>query len=323
MKNSSVDKKLDFLTSIVNNYKLEKDNLNLCIWCPFCRNSNKDKLKLVIHLQKNFYHCWICDKSGSNISQLVYKINKSKVSKAKELFYNNKSRFSLFEEDQEEVNLNVSIPKGFGLLNLDFNSRNPDIRDVFRYAIKRGTSKHKMHLLKLGYSLDREFKRSLIIPSIDKNGELNFYTSRRIDVGSDFSFKYNNAKIPRKYIIFNEINIDWSLPLTLVEGPLDLLKTNDNSTCLLGSSLTEDMKLFHEIVKNKTEVILALDKDAYNKTVKIGKLLSSYDINVKIADTRKYEDIGEMPSEYVEKIISEAKEFNQEDELLNKIKNLF
>ena len=30
---------------------------------------------------------------------------------------------------------------------------------------------------------------------------------------------------------FNELNINWNKPLTLVEGPLDLIKTNDTSTC--------------------------------------------------------------------------------------------
>ena len=68
-------------------------------------------------------------------------------------------------------------------------------------------------------------------------------------------------------IIFNELNIDWSKELTIVEGPLDLIKTNDNATCLLGSSLTEDMLLFQKIVANKTNIKLALDSDIFSKSL--------------------------------------------------------
>ena len=93
--------------------------------------------------------------------------------------------------------------------------------------------------------------RYLILPSYDKNGELNFYVSRNIDADTANSFKYKNANVSKNKIIFNEINIDWNIPLTLVEGPLDLLKTNDNATCLLGSALNEEMLLFQQIVKNK------------------------------------------------------------------------
>ena len=54
------------------------------------------------------------------------------------------------------------------------------------------------------------------------------------------------------------------------------------------------MKLFQEIVKNKTPVVLALDSDAYWKTVKIAEKLVDYDVSVKIADTRCADDVGDI-----------------------------
>ena len=321
-------KKIDFIESIVHRSLLSNDGKNLSIWCPFCKHENKSKLKLAIHLEKDLFHCWLCGKKGSDISYLVSKINPSKKKEALALFPKKYKKsfdldINLFNEENFEIEEEkVNIPNGFNLLVNAFNSNNPDTLKVFKYAVKRGVDKHKMWMLRLGYSNDPEFRRSLIIPSLDKEGNLNFYTSRNIDVDSSSPIKYKNANVSKKNIIFNEINIDWNIPLTLVEGPLDLLKTNDNATCLLGSSLTEDMLLFQEIVKNKTEINLALDSDVYHKSLKIAKLLTAYDIKVNILDTRIADDVGDMSKSQFSQCLTESKEFRQNDSLLAKISQL-
>lgn len=328
MKQIQIYKKIDFIESIVYRSLLSNDGKNLSIWCPFCKHENKSKLKLAIHLEKDLFHCWLCSKKGSDISYLVNKINPAKKKEALALFPKKYKKtfdlnINLFEEEIFELEEEkVIIPNGFSLLVNAFNSKNPDVLKVFKYAVKRGVDKHKMWMLRLGYSNDPEFRRSLIIPSLDEEGNLNFYTSRNIDVDSSSPIKYKNANVSKKNIIFNEINIDWSIPLTLVEGPLDLLKTNDNSTCLLGSSLTEDMKLFKKIVTNKTEINLALDSDVYYKSLKIAKLLSAYDVKVNILDTRIADDVGDMSKSQFNQCLKDSKEFKQNDSLLAKISQL-
>ena len=322
---STINEKLSFFDSFVRNSSLSKDGVNLNIWCPWCRHENKNKLKLAIHLEKGIYHCWICDKKGSNVEWLVKKLNPSKLEECKKHF-KSKNTTSVLDflsgTAEEEVDLSVSLPDGFVLLANNFSSIELDVRAVFSYALKRGISKHKLWFLRAGAALDSNFRRHLILPSFDANGNLNFYTARNIDADSNFAFKYKNASIPKKYIVFNEVNIDWNRELSIVEGPLDLLKTNDNATCLLGSSLTEDMLLFQRIVENKTPVVLALDSDVYNKTMRIANLLNSYNIDVRIADTRGFEDVGDMGSQDFLKIKDEADTFGRNDLLLNKIKML-
>ena len=317
-----INKRLDFFESFIDNCQLDKDGVNLNIWCPFCRNRSKNKLKLCIHLEKGYYHCWVCDKKGSNIPNLIKYINKSKVEESKKYFKSYNKKFSLFEEDIVEEEINVSLPNNFKFFVEDFNPIDPDARDVFKYALKRGINKHKLCMLRVGYSLDREYKRYLILPSYDKNGKLNYHVGRNIDVSTHDSYKYKNASVPKKNIIFNELNINWKMPLTLVEGPLDLIKTNDNSTCLLGSTLTEDMILFQSIIKNRTPVNLALDSDAYSKSLKIAKLLYSYDIDVNIVDTRGKEDVGDMDREYFLEKLNNSKRYSYNDNLLSKIRML-
>jgi len=315
-------KRLKFIKSITN-ASLSKDEVNLNIWCPFCKSSDRNKKKLSIHLEKCYYHCWVCDKKGSNISYIVSLINKSKCKEAESLFRTSKKKFDLFSEEIEEtLKEEVKLPENFSFLVENYNTQDPDSRDVLKYAIKRGFNKHKLYLLRPGFSTSYDFSRYLILPSYDKNGDLNYYTARKIDADTHNSFKYKNATVSKSNIIFNEINIDWNRELTIVEGPLDLIKTNDNATCLLGSSLTEDMLLFQEIVKNKTKVKLALDSDIFYKTLKIANLLSSYDISVDILDTRGFEDVGAMTHEAFKSVFKNSKQYNSNDNLLNKIRNL-
>jgi len=328
----TISEKVNFLESFLDT-SLSNDGVNINIWCPFCRHENKNKKKLSIHLKNNIFHCWLCEKKGSNISYLISKFSSKKAEEAKKYFSvntNNKSQdlfnairnlnnFSFDSEENEECEELINFPDDFKLLANNFNSTNPDVRDIFRYALSRGIDKHKLWLLRVGFSLQSEFRRSLILPSLDNNGLINFYTSRRIDVDTSSSFKYNNAKVQKKNVIFNEININWSLPLTIVEGPLDLIKTNDNATCLLGSSLTEDMKLFRKIINNNTEVNLALDSDVYYKSIAIADLLSSYNINVKILDTRCAEDVGDMTKKQFQSCLETAIIYSKEAKLLSKI----
>lgn len=319
---SLVDKRIDFFDSFIGNYRLDKDGVNLNIWCPFCKHPSKQKLKLCIHLEKCFYHCWICGKKGSNIPYLISKINVNKSKESNNLFKSSKKKFSLFEEETVYEDILVNLPEGFKFFIEDFSYLNPDAKDVFKYAVKRGTNKHKMCMMRMGYSNNYEFKRSLIIPSYDVNGRLNYYVSRKIDSDTKDSFKYKNAPISKKNIIFNEINIDWNRPLTIVEGPLDLIKTNDNATCLLGSSLTEDMLLFQKIVKNNTEVNLALDKDIYMKALRIAERLNFYNIKTNLVDTRGAEDVGDMSKEFFLKKLEDSKEYSYNMLIKSKIRML-
>ena len=335
MTRVSKEDKLNLIKRAFTTHKVDSKCENVQVWCPYCKNENKNKLKLFIHIEKGFYHCWVCESKGSNLTKLIGKVNPNLLQESKTIFkVKEKQKFDLgidlsvldydYQEKskEEEVQVLNEFPKHFELLANSFNSYDPDIKAVFKYALSRGFNKHKLYHLRVGYSLDNEFKRYMIIPSIDAEGNLNFFTSRKIDALSSDGYKYKNSKVQKKNIIFNEVNIDFTKQLVIVEGPLDLIKTPDNSTCLLGSSLTEDMKLFQEIVKNKTPVVLALDSDAYWKTVKIAEKLVDYDVSVKIADTRCADDVGDMDRDTVLRIIDNAKEFNIEQILNNKIKRL-
>lgn len=312
-----LEKRFSLIEKACNTARRSKDGININIECPFCNKKN-GKTKLVIRVDNPVYHCWVCNKSGKDITYLFSRFFKRYLNEAKEVFTSKK--IVLDEEEQKAAE--ICLPEDFELCPNITKGFNPNKLAVKKYAALRGASIHKQWMLKIGASDTGDFKRALVIPSFDAEANLNFYTCRKIDALTDNGRKYVNAEVPKSDIIFNEYLIDWSMPLTLVEGPLDLLKTNDNATCLLGSHLGENFKLFQQIVKYKTEVYLALDYDAYWKAQEIAKLLASYDIKVWIVKADKSKDVGDMTEEEFLDRLKKAEQWYEDDFLLRKIRSL-
>jgi DNA primase len=167
---------------------------------------------------------------------------------------------------------------------------------------------------------DRAFVNRVIMPSFSIEGDLNYFTGRTY---ADVNPKYLNPNVHREDVIFNEININWNEPLTIVEGPFDLIKCNSNATCLLGSDLTTDYKLFLMLAKHKTPVILALDPDAKDKVLKIADMLSEYDISVSIMDIpAPYKDVGELTQSQFNSLLGNVTPFSKDYLLRAKISKL-
>ena len=136
---------------------------------------------------------------------------------------------------------------------------------------------------------------------------MNYFISRTIIPNS--SYRYKNFEGSRKEIIFKEIDLDFKKPLVLVEGVFDLVNCPDNATCILGSWLDINYKLFKKIVKNKTPVTLCFDPDAREKSLKIAKSLYEYCIDVKLSQHTE-KDFGDMSQEEVKYFIETAKQFD-------------
>ena len=312
---SSTKAKLRFLSSVMGNPARSTDGINYAFRCPSCKNKDTSKKKLVIRLDNDHFHCWVCDYRGRKLSSIFRKYFPSYLQKYELEFLGKK----LSNKESADVALqeSVTIPKEFSLLANMLNCIDPDIQKVIKYARSRGITDRDMWYFKFGTCSTGKYRRRLIMPSFDDDGNLNYIVARAID--NTAIRKYINARVPKKDVIFNEINIRWDEELTIVEGPLDLVKSNYNSVCLLGSSLNESYALFKKIVRNKTPVLLALDPDAITKSHKIAKLLASYDIRVRILEKHSYDDVGAMSKDIFSKFRLAALPWCENDRLYHLI----
>ena len=211
----------------------------------------------------------------------------------------------------------VELPKGFKLLGDNLGARDPDIRAAIKYCRKRGLTDREIWRFRLGTCTTSRFRRRVIVPSFDSEGGLNYYSARSID--PDNKFKYINAHVSKKDIIFNELNINWDQELVLVEGPFDLMKVRVNAGCLLGSHLPEDSLLFRCIVKKQTPVLLSLDDDAIQKMHKIAKTLTSYGVSVRYVSLPPGRDVGDMDLGEFELETNNAIDWHYRHQLFSKI----
>lgn len=314
---------IDFLQKVFGEGTLSNQGNNISVVCPICQAKKQidyRKRKLVIRTDNCLLHCWVCNYKAKNLLDILTRYGKEHIDEyvknflqSEQLDFENKN--TIVEESK------IVLPNDFELL-ATADRNNPNVKKYIKYLKFRGLGKVNLDkdlwYWKFGFSSEENYINRIIMPSFDEEGNLNYFTARTIN--PKIKPKYVNPPVKREEIIFNEININWKKPLVIVEGPFDLVKCTDNSTCLLGSDLNHNYKLFHKIVRNKTPIILALDPDAIKKQDKIAKDLFSWDIPIQtITIPQKYSDVGEMTEEEFISQIKSATIFNIETSLRSKI----
>ena len=301
-------KKIDFLISCFGeDHKLSRDGNNISFICPECDDEKKKK-KLSICLESLMCHCWVCGLKGKT----PYRIIKEYISQ--DLAVKFLKEFNVEDnkgkEESEEL---LTFPSEFKLLSSLDRMYDPDDRDCITYLKSRGVTKEKLLYHKIGKFSGYKWSRRVVFPSFDLNQNLTFFVSRSID--DDAFIKYQNCKADKTQMVFDEIRLDYSKELVIVEGVFDLIKCPSNSTCILGSSLRPEHLLFQKIVKNQTPVILALDSDMLDKSYSIADTLNSYGVLVKILNLGKYKDVGSMTEEIVRQKCLEAPIYSRHNRL--------
>jgi hypothetical protein len=317
-----------FIEKVFGQYKITKQGLDVEVACPICaeKGEKPEKKKLSIKLDNWWVHCWKCNYKSRTLFFLLKKYRPEFLDEYVNEFYSGIIPYQSEDELEVKEETSVELPDGFTLLAEQFDSPKTILAmEIKKYLLFRGATLRDIWYFKYGFTLtDKNFKYRVIIPSYDADGKLNYYTSRTIISSNNFKGrKYNDASAKKTNIIFNEINIDWTKELTIVEGPFDLLKCNENATCLLGSSLEKNSKLFQKIVENETPVLLALDNDAKEKQLNIAKDLSSYGINVRLYQIPKHlNDVGQMTKEEFINGIPNSRQYTLSNDLKFRIELL-
>jgi len=275
--------------------------------CPFC---NHHKPKMSINVEKNVYKCWICDSRGKDVWRIVRKFGDTTDKRKWKSFsgdvdLNDSLYDSIFGIDVEEKQT-IDLPEEF--ISLANKKQSISSKRPMRYLADRGVTKKDIIRWKIGYCSHGEYKNRIIIPSFDKDGDVNYFVSR--SYSGDW-MKYKNPDAS-KDVVFNELNIDWKDKIFLVEGVFDAIKAGTDSVPLLGSTLNESSKLFQKIVENDTAIYLALDPDAEKKSMHIIKSLLQHGIEIHKIDIGEEEDVGDMTPEHFSSIAKTALQFTSD-----------
>ena len=300
---------LKILNEALGNYRQTSKNEHY-FKCPSC---NHHKHKFAVNLDKNAFHCWVCDYRGRNIRRLVRRFG-SYIQLQKWDAISNRTDLERFadlfmEPDRREDKSKVELPEEF----VSLCSENIPATAIYalRYLEKRGVTKSDILKWKVGYCFSGEYRNRIIIPSFDDDGDCSYFIARSY---SGDSYKYKNPRAS-KDIVFNELYIDWNKDLVLVEGVFDALVAG-NAVPILGSTLRSGSDLLRKIVRNDTPIYIALDPDAAAKERRIIKMLLEYDIELYKIDVSGYEDVGSMPKEVFDERKNNAAFIDRDNYLL-------
>jgi len=278
------------LTSLVNKVlkevgRLRKGN-NLTYHCPKCHHR---KRKLEVCLDEPYkFHCWTCDLKGRGLHGLfkVANADQSSFSILEKLVgTRNQTRDAeiLFKDKViRDLNYAPSTRVEVHQLPYDFrslaeNDNSLEYKIAKKYATKRGISMCDVVKHNIGYCTKGPFANRLVVPSYDKDNNLNFYSCRSY---YDDGFKYKNAEFSKNIIGFENL-VDFDFPIYLCEGALDAIALRRNAIPLFGK--TPSQKLKSTIVQSKCpEVNIVLDDDALGSAIKIAQWLHSIGKIVKL-----------------------------------------
>lgn len=313
---TSIGEKISLIESIFGRGNVDKKIANIAVSCPICNSTGRDtrtKKKLVIRLDNDICHCWVCGWKSRTVLPLIKKFGSHKHF---ELYRKYTSSCMKLDDDFVEVEKKLSLPNDFTLITLLHDERR---KEVLNYLASRNIDWSDVDFWHLGVSNEDIYKNRIIIPSFDRFGKLNFIVSRSYNKKQRRN--YHNCDVERSSVVFNEFNIDWSEPVIICEGPFDMFKCGKNSIPLLGCNLSEDSATFNSLIVNMPTVVIALDSDMKDKTIKIASVLSSYEFDVRIVDVEN--DPGEMTKEGFKELFLTAKNWSWRQKFDRKIDSIF
>ncbi len=164
--------------------------------------------------------------------------------------------------------------------------------------------------MKIGVCLEGKYKNRIIIPSFNLEGNLDYFIARAYNRNS---IKYLNPPLS-KDLIFNQLFLDTTKPITLVEGVFDVIVA-ENAIPILGSSLQENSKLFNFLVNLNKPIYMALDPDANEKEKEIINRLLSYGVDIFKVKVKPQKDVGELTRKEFKLRKENAIQITKENEL--------
>lgn len=230
---------------------------NHAFHCPFCKHH---KPKLEIDPKSGFFHCWTCQPAtkGRNLVSLLRKLNASREQIAEMRSYFPDGKGEVEDKEYKAVNL----PSEF--ISLSKHSSKLSYRQAKAYLYQRGVTDEDILKYNIGYCETGKYKNSVIVPSYNRSGTLNYFISRSFE--KDPARKYNAPSCNKNELIGFEYYINWKVPVILCEGIFDAIALKRNAIPLFGKTIPKSLMM--KLVENDVKTVyLALDKDALKEAL--------------------------------------------------------
>ena len=281
--------------------------------CPFCHHHKK---KLQVNLETQYWHCWVCNSKGRSIHSLLKRlhVDYSQLNVINGIYGDQPK--STKREVEEKIQLR--LPSEFKSLLTKPKSINPIYNQAIGYLKKRGISIDEVSKYNIGYCEDGLYGGRIIIPSYNEDNELNYFIARTFY--EDVGMKYKNPPVSRDVIVFDN-QIDWSEPITLVEGVFDSFAVKRNAIPMLSKFLLSTLKT-KILEKGVKEINILMDSDAVEDSTKHTEYFIKNGITVKNIIPQGESDAADMGFDKVNILLKETDESGWDDLVLSKLNNI-
>jgi DNA primase len=261
-----VDVLIELLEDVLGDHKQHYGSKGqISFDCPVCAEekgleTGDGKGNLEINYSRHVYKCWACSETNGTHGPLGKLFDKYGTKKQKKVYELIKPE----ELKKEEVwRPKLRLPEGF----TKFSDSNPIFiphREAMNYLTSRGITNEIIERFGIGYTVKGDFAFRIVVPSYNKEGELNYFVAR---AWANKKMKYKNPAVPKDEIIFNESLINWEKDVYLVEGAFDSFFL-ENSIVMLGKVMSK--LLFETLYNNaKGNIIICTDGDAWENGLKL------------------------------------------------------
>jgi hypothetical protein len=230
----------------------------------FCTNCQHHKRKLNINTITGYYQCWVCGFSGKSFSSLLKKLKAS--AEYYQILCKNKVRTSYVSDEKKTL----TLPSEFKPLYK--SSNDVGYKHALNYCLKRNLNVHEIVRYNIGYCTEGTFANRVIIPSYDKDGNLNYFTARNFNKNS--SVKYKNPDVDPLFDFYcignNFRNSDIHAYIGLLDFKRVPLYTSHRKFCGdIFTSLLDQNSFYKVQVKNEDNLfslpIIAKNKETIDK----------------------------------------------------------
>jgi len=279
---------------------------NHAFHCPFCKHH---KPKLEVDPKAGVWHCWTCNEKGRTPTSILRKLHAGAdaIKEMQSYFPDGKGNID------EKTYVKVELPREYKPLSTTLSSLT--YRQAKSYVIKRGITEQDIVKYSIGYCEVGKYRNSIIVPSHDRNGSLNYFISRSFE--KDPGRKYNAPSCNKNELIGLEYFINWKVPVILCEGIFDAIAIKRNAIPLFGKTIPKSLML--KLVESDVKTVyLALDKDALKEAIKYAQQLLNLGKDVYLIELQG-KDPSDLGFEEVTKYLHTAKQLTFSDLLIKKM----
>jgi hypothetical protein len=258
-------------------------------FCP--EGCHEVKKKLSVNLEKNKYHCWICGYGGQDIKFLLIKYAKQYVNQWEQVagasatsnWRSSEGYTFLQGKEVKEKWVFYYWDTWQKLLYNEWDSQRDEIKE---YLKRKRITREKSLIWNMRVS-DQD-KNSILVPSFDVDGGVNYFSKRRF--GADEEIKFFRPKV--QFEIFNDFWLDFTKPIYLVENVFDATRFDISEVMpILGSEFRKYSIFIENCLKHETKVMVFLDAGEDEKSHKVFENLMGFGVDAYIVDNIFGKDI--------------------------------